>query len=138
MKLIEQIHKKFEEGSITREIDFNLKTEELTGLLYGQNFKCYLTGDDFIVTDKEENTYSLKDKLNLEVSRNTTLYNYNCSIDRVDNLLGYSISNSKFCTKLGNMIKKDFSFDTLLVFCFKVVMYNKDLLKKMGYDIYSR
>ena len=36
------------------------------------------------------------------------------------------------------MIKKDFSFDTLLVFCFKVVMYNKDLLKKMGYDIYSR
>ena len=138
MRLIEQIHKKFEEGSVIREIDFNLKTEELVGLLYGQDFKCYLTGEDFIVTGKDENVYPLKDKLDLEVARNTTLFSYNCSIDRIDNSLSYTISNTKFCTKIANMIKKDFDFKNLLIFCFKVVVHNKELLKRMGYDIYSR
>lgn len=126
MKLIEQIYNKFKASAIERNIGFDLTIEQLIGLLYGQDFKCYLTKDLFVVEERKNkvviNTYKLVDSLNLEVTQHTTKFKYNCSIDRVDNNKGYTIGNVKFCTKQMNMFKKDYNLEEFLTMCKQVTL----------------
>ncbi len=127
MKLIEQIYNKFKAGAVERNLQFDLTIEQLVGLLYGQDFKCYLTKELFIVNEIEKkqviNIYCLKDVLEVECTRHTTKFRYNCSIDRVDNSKGYTIDNVKFCTKRINMFKKDYNLKEFLEMCKTVSNY---------------
>lgn len=128
MRLIEQIHNKFKSGALERNIPFELSVEQLIGLLYGQSFKCYLTGELFVVEEKQKkvtiNTYDLSRCLDLEVAQHTTKFKYNCSIDRIDSSKGYLIDNVKFCTKKINMFKKDYNLNEFLTMCKQINEYD--------------
>jgi len=71
-----------------------------------QNGKCILTGRDLIKTRK---------KSQLDT----------CSVDRIDNNIGYVIDNIRLITLQANISKSTGTDDDLLNFCKDIIAHNK-------------
>ena len=77
------------------------------GIIYNkQNGKCPLTGRDLIKSRK-------KSKLDT------------CSVDRIDNNIGYVIGNIRLITLQSNIAKSTGTDEDLLNFCKDIIAHNK-------------
>lgn len=92
-----------------RNIDFEITPEYLQLLWDNQNGKCYFSGRDLYISIT---TKEYKDGMDT------------CSVDRINNKLGYIIGNIRLVYKDINRSKRCISDDIYLDFCKKVRNYH--------------
>ena len=89
---------KYKTGAEMRGIEWAVSFDYLADLLIAQDFKCALTGQDL---DAMELTN-------------------NCSLDRIDNNLGYVEGNLQWVTSMVNMCKQGYSQEEFIQMCKQV------------------
>ena len=89
-----------------RGMDCSISRIDLENIYNKQNGKCPLTGRDLIKSRK-------KSKLDT------------CSVDRIDNNIGYVIGNIRLITLQSNIAKSTGTDEDLLNFCKDIIAHNK-------------
>ena len=96
-------------GAKIRDMEFKITPQKIWELFLKQNRKCELSG------------------LELKFSKYSGGNDGTASLDRIDNLKGYTIDNVRWIHKDLNIMKMDLSDEKLLEYC-KLICINKKLL----------
>lgn len=88
------VHKSFKSGAEQRGIEFLLSVSDLENLYYKQHKRCALSG------------------IKLKVKE--------CSLDRIDSDLPYTVDNVQIVCKHINMMKQDFNQDYFIFLCNRI------------------
>lgn len=86
---------RYKSSAETRGINWDVSFEYLAELLIDQDFKCALSGEDLDA---------------MEVSND-------CSLDRIDNSLGYVEGNLQWVTSMVNMCKQGYTQEEFINMC---------------------
>ena len=92
------IVKQLEQWAKKRNIDFEIKAEDLLNMWNKQGGKCYYTGYEMTYGFIHYNEWYQWDKTKWQVS-----------CDRLDNSIGYKMSNVVLCCTVANKMKNTFS-----------------------------
>jgi hypothetical protein len=99
----------YKKGAVDRGFTFELTMDEFKGFLHKN---CYYCGSE------PSNTYQIKNSKTGEVRAGIPV-TYN-GIDRIDNTLGYTNSNSITCCEICNRMKRNYNYDKFIEHIIKI------------------
>lgn len=114
-KICITLFKKYKSNALKRNLDFKLTIDDLWDLFQKQKGKCLLTGVDIKI-------------LNSSINKNHHLQT--ASLDRINNDLGYVLSNVRWVHKIINSLKSDLSDEDLISLCYLVSSSNPKFIQK--------